>query len=169
MKDVFNIFDFLSLNNNIIYILKNNHYIHENDQVIFLDERDFCSPNPCLNGGSCSSNFNVDPSRPVTCSCRPGYRGVYCHLSSCLSQPCLNGGTCTPNSYSYTCECPAGYRQPNCQGMQNDFQNCLQSLRWICPKAEWVANLQTFSYQKVFLSVKYPLHEQQTEFLAIFC
>jgi len=42
-----------------------------------LDPLDSCTPNPCQNGGTCSSS-----SGGVTCSCASGYTGDNCSITS---------------------------------------------------------------------------------------
>jgi hypothetical protein len=41
---------------------------------LFLEYIDPCSPNPCLNGGSCTRD-----GRHYTCSCQNGYTGLTCN------------------------------------------------------------------------------------------
>ena len=43
---------------------------------VFVTDIDDCSPNPCLNGGSCSDGVNS-----YTCSCVAGYSGNNCQTS----------------------------------------------------------------------------------------
>ena len=33
----------------------------------------------------------------------------------CVGQPCLNGGECEPDHSAYTCYCPLGYTNTNCE------------------------------------------------------
>ena len=43
---------------------------------------DFCSPNPCKNGGTCKASRWPTLPHLVTCDCVPGYTGEFCeHLS----------------------------------------------------------------------------------------
>ena len=53
---------------------------------------DDCSPNPCLNGGTCTDGIN-----DYTCECVAGFTGRNCsiNIDDCSPNPCLNGGTCT--------------------------------------------------------------------------
>jgi len=43
-------------------------------------EIDHCSPNPCLNGGSCTSY----PAVGYICACATGYNGTNCSSRACL-------------------------------------------------------------------------------------
>ena len=72
---------------------------------------DPCTPNPCLNSGTC--NPSGDAHR---CACPTGFIGEDCQIvaSDCSSAPCLNG-VCSDTSDGYTCECAAGYYSPNCE------------------------------------------------------
>jgi len=46
---------------------------------------DICSPNPCLNGGSCVSFLNR-----FTCSCPVNWGGSLCELAPCTSTKCVS-------------------------------------------------------------------------------
>jgi len=53
---------------------------------------DYCSPNPCKNGGACADGINS-----FACDCTgTGFDGTTCqnNINNCLSNPCENGGTC---------------------------------------------------------------------------
>eukprot|EP00794_Sanderia_malayensis_P004747 gene4747-5371_t len=75
-----------------------------------------CSPNPCQNGGSCTSS-----SSGYTCSCQAGYTGVNCEtlINHCNPNPCQNSGSCTSSSSGYTCSCQAGYTGVTCETLIN--------------------------------------------------
>ncbi|XP_072035205.1 uncharacterized protein [Amphiura filiformis] len=77
---------------------------------------DACTPNPCMNSGTC---FLGDQSVPYFCLCQEGFVGVNCEESTndpCIIQPCLNQGTCVRNSdTAYTCVCRSGYLGTNCE------------------------------------------------------
>ena len=65
----------------------------------------YCSPNPCQNGGLCEEGS----SGPI-CQCR-GFTGTHCmvDINECLRQnPCHNGGTCINTLGSFKCQCPTG-------------------------------------------------------------
>lgn len=52
-----------------------------------------CSPNPCQNGGTCSSEDGTS----FSCNCAgTGFNGLTCNnnIDDCSPNPCLNGGTC---------------------------------------------------------------------------
>jgi hypothetical protein len=70
-----------------------------------------CSPNPCLNGGSCTDGINS-----FSCTCAPGYTGPTCatNINECSPNPCLNGGSCTDGINSFSCTCLPGYTGPTC-------------------------------------------------------
>ncbi|XP_045117385.1 cubilin-like [Portunus trituberculatus] len=72
----------------------------------------WCSSQPCLNGGTCSQN-----AYSYTCVCLPGYTGQNCQLviDMCANNPCLNGGTCTQGFNSFTCSCPSSHTGDRCQ------------------------------------------------------
>jgi hypothetical protein len=40
--------------------------------------KDFCDPNPCLNGGSCIPSIWTNKRHLITCKCPPGYDGLRC-------------------------------------------------------------------------------------------
>ena len=44
-----------------------------NIYVCAIDEGGICSPNPCLNGGTCT-----DLAGSAICKCRPGWLPRYC-------------------------------------------------------------------------------------------
>nr|XP_006825629.1 PREDICTED: slit homolog 3 protein-like [Saccoglossus kowalevskii] len=76
-----------------------------------------CSTNPCLNGGLCEEDVNINAG--YLCQCFGGYTGLNCEIGSpCGSQPCLNGGSCfdIPDlPTGYLCQCLDQYSGSNCE------------------------------------------------------
>ncbi|CAH0716594.1 unnamed protein product, partial [Brenthis ino] len=84
----------------------------------------------CRNGGYCTS-----PDL-TSCTCPPGYLGIYCEEQippsrgpfngPCALQPCRNGGSCKIDysaRMNYTCDCPLGHAGTNCQMPLDLFQS----------------------------------------------
>ena len=80
-----------------------------------------CSPNPCMNGGTCTGN-----STSYTCTCPAAFIGVNCSLKIdyCASSPCSNGGVCKnlPNGFpGYFCNCTGtGFNGTTCSTDVNE-------------------------------------------------
>lgn len=94
---------------------------------------DACTPNPCLNGASCTSDGNGG----FNCQCVPGFVGLRCEDSTyhhkmfihvdffnyllapiddpCASNPCFNYGTCMRENGGFRCVCPVGYTGNRCE------------------------------------------------------
>jgi uncharacterized membrane protein len=71
-----------------------------------------CSPNPCLNGGTCTSGPNA-----FSCACKPGFAGLLCQTTiiGCLPNPCLNSGVCSAAADGFACACKPGFSGSQCQ------------------------------------------------------
>uniref|UniRef100_A0A672J0C2 Delta-like protein n=1 Tax=Salarias fasciatus TaxID=181472 RepID=A0A672J0C2_SALFA len=70
------------------------------------------SSNVCGPRGRCISQ----PTGNFTCTCDPGFSGIYCHenINDCVSTPCKNGGTCIDGVNSFQCFCPDGWEGRVC-------------------------------------------------------
>lgn len=81
---------------------------------------DFCSPNPCVNGGECAL---FDGS--YVCRCPPGYGGQRCELDTapCDPDPC-DHGYCSVIPDGFTCVCDPGYYGFYCE---SKFDVCTMS------------------------------------------
>ena len=68
--------------------------------------RNDCSPNPCLNGGSCT-----DGVKAYTCQCPPGYFGLTCECSPSMYRPaptlpCVAHTPCLPTEFETVAPTP---------------------------------------------------------------
>ena len=72
-----------------------------------------CSPDPCLNDGTCSDGIDS-----YNCSCITGFTGTDCetNIDECSSNPCQNGGSCTDLINDYNCTCDPVFSGRNCSG-----------------------------------------------------
>ena len=95
--------------------------LHINDRAIDLVQdaefgfgvtqcdTDFCTGNPCLNGGSC-----LERGSSFVCECNSVYTGPLCGtlIDPCIegASMCAAGATCVPslNGLSFDCQCPLG-------------------------------------------------------------
>ena len=72
---------------------------------------DACASEPCLNGGICTPQGQMD----YVCECDMGYSGDVCEIDEvalkigCDDEPCKNGARCIPGFNSYRCECELGW------------------------------------------------------------
>ena len=71
-----------------------------------------CDPDPCLNGGECTSSDVT-----FTCICQTGYHGDQCELvlNACDRMECEHGGTCIEDGYVGRCECTSWYTGQYCE------------------------------------------------------
>ena len=131
---------------------------------------DDCSPNPCLNDGSC-----VDGINSFTCNCTgTGFNGTICenNIDDCDPNPCLNNGTCIDGincnffsfSFSfyfvrfisahfvlkllysqtivYTCHCQSGFDGLTCN---NNINECLDGTNDCHPFATCIDTIGSFT------------------------
>jgi len=80
--------------------------------ITYATPDDHCSPNPCLQGGTCTNGWSG-----YTCQCPPGYAGARCesNIDDCSGTPCQNGGVCSDGVGSYTCSCASGFGGAHCE------------------------------------------------------
>ncbi|XP_032115723.1 protocadherin Fat 2 isoform X3 [Sapajus apella] len=73
----------------------------------------YCSQNPCLNGGKCSWTHGAG----YVCECPPQFSGKHCEQGreNCTFAPCLEGGTCIPSPKGASCNCPHPYTGDRCE------------------------------------------------------
>lgn len=68
---------------------------------------DLCTPNPCVNGGTCSLTGEL-------CRCQTGFSGNRCEIDSCVGA-CTHG-TCMRTATTPVCDCTnSGYEGNRCQ------------------------------------------------------
>nr|XP_044632247.1 neurogenic locus notch homolog protein 4 isoform X6 [Equus asinus] len=76
--------------------------------------QDFCSANPCINGGECLATYPE-----IQCRCPPGFEGHACErdVNECFLDPgrCPKGTSCHNTLGSFQCLCPAGREGPHCE------------------------------------------------------
>jgi hypothetical protein len=74
-----------------------------------MDAGNICSPNPCMNGGTCSTVGTM-------CACTPGFSGTLCEIDDpCVPSPCMNGGACSAVGGSAMCACSGGFGGAFCE------------------------------------------------------
>ncbi|XP_069119028.1 uncharacterized protein [Argopecten irradians] len=79
---------------------------------------DFCSSNPCQNGGVCGSSQGT-----FVCTCTDGYTGLSCEKGPCpptTTPHCNNGGYCYSIGTTKTCFCKLGFLGPTCTDKSRD-------------------------------------------------
>nr|XP_012326980.1 protocadherin Fat 2 isoform X3 [Aotus nancymaae] len=76
-------------------------------------QSNYCSQNPCLNGGKCSWTHGAG----YVCKCPPPFSGKHCEQGreNCTFAPCLEGGTCIPSPKGASCNCPHPYTGDRCE------------------------------------------------------
>ena len=94
-----------------------------------------CSSSPCENG-VCNNQVNS-----YQCNCNAGWEGTNCdgtnnalkkllavkqflylllvETDECASNPCNTNAVCTDGVNSFSCACPEGWADANCQGFKN--------------------------------------------------
>ncbi|XP_049525516.1 uncharacterized protein LOC119461779 [Dermacentor silvarum] len=74
---------------------------------------DSCTPNPCLNGGSCIEDVT---SKKRLCSCTPPFAAMFCHVHVCdVGDACSGRGNCSVSSSgALQCSCQQGFQGPDC-------------------------------------------------------
>ncbi|XP_052694545.1 uncharacterized protein LOC128172873 isoform X5 [Crassostrea angulata] len=80
-----------------------------------------CSPNPCINGGTCDES-NPPTGSKYVCTCPTGFSGDRCENSQtsnpCDSNTCQNGATCVADATKtdgYRCDCATGFTGDKCE------------------------------------------------------
>ncbi|XP_052694542.1 uncharacterized protein LOC128172873 isoform X2 [Crassostrea angulata] len=82
-----------------------------------------CSPNPCINGGTCDES-NPPTGSKYVCTCPTGFSGDRCENSQtsnpCDSNTCQNGATCVADATKtdgYRCDCATGFTGDKCENI----------------------------------------------------
>ena len=73
-----------------------------------------CNPyDPCMNGSECSFEI-MNNAVEFTCTCKPGWTGVFCQNGGdqCNGKVCQNQGVLDSNCY---CNCPSGITGDYCE------------------------------------------------------
>ncbi|XP_031348289.1 uncharacterized protein LOC116174493 [Photinus pyralis] len=90
------------------------------------DMMEFCSRNPCLNGGRC-----MEKGDQQFCQCLGYYTGLFCALTQCELEPCIFG-KCELTPTSYKCHCKPGYLGTNCDQKQRPCEGNPCESRGVC-------------------------------------
>lgn len=76
--------------------------------------QDFCSANPCANGGVCLATYPQ-----IQCRCPLGFEGHTCEhdINECFLEPgpCPRGTSCHNTLGSFQCLCPVGQEASQCK------------------------------------------------------
>ena len=89
---------------------------------------DYCSSNPCKNGGKCADlsttqGRTIETLKVYECDCSgTGFEGVNCDMlvDECSPNPCKNNGECTDKINSFECDCKPGYEGETCDNSINE-------------------------------------------------
>ena len=98
-------------------------YYGDKCQYHYFVESNYCTPNPCQNGATCSAGRNG-----FTCHCPRGYSGLLCQQSviregGCVSNPCYHNSTCIADaSNGFSCVCSIGFTGPQCRWPLNECE-----------------------------------------------
>ena len=70
-------------------------------------DKNYCSKNPCQNGGQC-----FDVNNNFKCECLPNWLGKTCaeEIIKCSSNPCSVNGNCVDKEKGFFCNCKSGWR-----------------------------------------------------------
>ncbi|KAK5642078.1 hypothetical protein RI129_008245 [Pyrocoelia pectoralis] len=90
------------------------------------DALEFCSRNPCLNGGRC-----IEKGDKQFCQCLGYYTGLFCALTQCELEPCIFG-QCELTTTNYKCHCKPGYLGANCDQKQRPCEGNPCESRGVC-------------------------------------
>uniref|UniRef100_A0A1I8NWD8 Cubilin n=2 Tax=Stomoxys calcitrans TaxID=35570 RepID=A0A1I8NWD8_STOCA len=110
-------------------------------------EKNYCSSNPCQNGGECLNVFGT-----YMCKCPKNFEGTNCErdVNECALYAgtdlgCQNGALCINQFGSYSCNCQPGWFGIHCTQRKGD---CMQSSAWeICGHGICVSSNDTFGYK----------------------
>ena len=110
-------------------------------------QSNLCSPNPCLNNGTCLTN-----SAGYVCQCPANFGGTNCQFTTNCEpalNPCLNGASCKKEfDGSYTCTCAQGYTGKYCQDLFDPCASMPCKNGGLCSKfnsTSYVCSCQGFS------------------------
>ena len=110
---------------------------------------DFCSSNPCANGGTCLRNSGIP-----FCQCMVGFSGMTCSTEvqvvesdPCHSSPCHLGSTCiVGNTNSFSCLCSGNFTGDLCSEiLSSDSSSNIPSVQQP-PSVEHNSNVSEFYF-----------------------